>query len=92
MSSEKLYQVSYLGIKTLQPIFNLDKYKNVGLENKHFAKRETPSVGVVMVGWGWFGGGVGVVWWWFGDDVRVVRGGVGVVWGWFGGGEGDGLV
>ena len=42
-----------------------------------------------MVGWGWFGGGVGMVLWWFGGDVRVVRGGVwvawggmGVVWGW----------
>ena len=34
---------------------------------------------MVVVGWGWFGGGVGVVWWWFRVDVRVVRGGVGVV-------------
>ena len=52
---------------------------------KNIAKRETPSIRVVMVGvvvgWGWFGGGVGVVWWWFGGDVRVVRVGLGVVWG-----------
>ena len=55
------------------------------IQYKKIAKRETPSVVVVMVGvvvgWGWFGGGVGVVCWWFGGDVRVVRGGVGVVWG-----------
>ena len=34
----------------------------------------------VVVGWGWFGGGLGVVWWWFEGDVRVVR----VVLGWYG--------
>ena len=36
------------------------------MQLKNFAKRETPSVGVVMVvvGWSLFGGGVVVVWLW----------------------------
>ena len=55
---------------------------------KNFAKQETPSVGVemvgVVVGWGWFGGGVGL----FGGGSWVVLGLCGVVLGWYGVGVG----
>ena len=63
----------------------MDRDYRSTIVSKNFAQRETPTVGVVMVGCGWWWGvGSGGVWGWCGGVVRMVM----VVWGWCGGGVG----